>query len=108
MSLRNDFIDSFEADELANRAKNECLPLPILLAMQDSSRRKEILHLLEAAESNEKAVEKILDLSIDSKETRGLVAEMRCWVEKEIFGLSPTLRCRDILELMLMATTEDL
>jgi geranylgeranyl pyrophosphate synthase len=108
MSLRNDFIDSFEAAELLSRAKNECLPIPILLAMHDKKRKKEILHLLEAADLNEKTVERILDLSMDSDVTRNLVVEMRHWVEKERLSLPPAFRCRDILDLILIATVEDL
>jgi geranylgeranyl pyrophosphate synthase len=106
-TLRNEFIDIFEVDELKNRLEKECLPLPILLALKDSSTRTEILQLLKK-ELTEDTIEKILDLSIDFKETRVLTTDMKKWAEKEITLISPLLYCKDILGLLLRATLEDI
>jgi len=107
MTIRNEFIDVFEEDELRNRVENECLPTPILLAFQDKMRKSEILRLLEK-EMTDKNVEKILDLSMDCQETRLLVEDMKKWVEKEISLISPIPNCREELKLLLTATLEDM
>ena len=91
MTIRNEFIDVFEADELKNRVENECLPIPILLAFQDKERKTEI-HRLLGKKMTSKNIEKILDLSMDCKETRLLVEDMKKWVEEEISLISPLLK----------------
>ncbi len=107
MTLRNEFIDIFEADELKNRIEKECLPLPILLALKNGSTRTEILSLLKK-ELTEDTIEKILDLSIDFKETRALIMDMKKWVEKEISLISPLFYGKQSLELLLQASLEDI
>jgi geranylgeranyl pyrophosphate synthase len=107
MTLRNEFIDVFEADELKNRVRKECLPLPVLIAFQDNSRKTEILQLLKKKLTT-KNIEKILELSIDFKETRVLVEEMKEWAKKEISTLPTVFRCKEELELLLLSTLEDL
>lgn len=106
-TLRNEFIDVFEPDELKNRVENECLPIPILLAFKDDSRKAKILQLLKK-EMTAKNIEKILDMSLDSKETRLLVSDMKKWVEKEISAISTLLHCKNELTSLLTATLEDI
>jgi geranylgeranyl pyrophosphate synthase len=107
MTIRNEFIDMFEPEEIMNRYRNECLPLPVLLAFQENSTKTEIIQLLEK-ELTEKSVERILDLSIDSKETQALIRDMKKWVENEISILPTSLRCREDLVLLLQALLEDI
>jgi geranylgeranyl pyrophosphate synthase len=107
MTLRNEFIDVFEPDELRNRLRNECLPLPVLIAFHDKSRKTEILQLLKKKLTG-KNIERILDLSMDFKETRMLVEDMKKRIEKEISMLSTTFRCKKELELLLSSALEDI
>jgi geranylgeranyl pyrophosphate synthase len=107
MTIRDEFIDVFEADELKNRFGKECLPMPVLLSLQDESRKGSVLQLLDG-ELSEDAIEKILDLVMPSKGTVQLLADMNHWVRKEIALLSPLNRCKDIFNLLLQATLEDL
>jgi geranylgeranyl pyrophosphate synthase len=106
-TLRNEFIDVFEPDELRNRLENECLPLPILIAFHDESRKNKIHQLLKK-KLTEKTIEEILDLSMDFKETRLLVKDMKKWVKTEISLIPKTLHNREELELILQATLEDI
>jgi geranylgeranyl pyrophosphate synthase len=106
-TLRNEFIDVFEPDELRNRLENECLPLPVLIAFHDESRKTQILQLLKK-ELTEETVEKILDLSMDFQETRILVEDMKKWVKTEISLFPKTMYNKKELELMLQATIEDI
>jgi geranylgeranyl pyrophosphate synthase len=107
LALRDEFVDIFEPDEIKNRFEQECLPLPVLLALHDDSKRSTILKLLKS-QITEESIEKILDLSIDDKETRNLETEMKSLIAQEIAGLSQVKQCRESLELLLNATLEDL
>jgi geranylgeranyl pyrophosphate synthase len=107
LAIRDEFVDTFEPDELTNRAERECLPLPILLAFHDDSKKTLILRLLKDRITEEE-IEKILDLSIDFVETRELVREMKRLVKQEGFKLSSIQYCKDALELLLESNLEDL
>jgi geranylgeranyl pyrophosphate synthase len=43
VNTRHEFIDIFECEELKNRLKNECLPLPLLYALKSKTFRENIL-----------------------------------------------------------------
>lgn len=45
-TIRDDFIDIFEPEELQNRIRNECVPLPLLYALKDPSVSDEIASFL--------------------------------------------------------------
>ena len=108
MTIRDDFIDLFELDELGNRAKNECLPLPILYAFRNPRKKSEIVRLLKKDQITEEEIEQILDLIIDMKEVQELKNEMQLLVEKAENFLSYIRRNRSSLELLLHSTLEDL
>ena len=46
LAVRSDFVDIFEPRELMHRVKYECLPLPVIYALQDVQRKKQIRTLL--------------------------------------------------------------
>ena len=64
MTIRDEFVDIFEPDELKNRFSNECLPLPVLYAFQDVALKKQIKRILEQAEITESDAEKIAELIV--------------------------------------------
>lgn len=107
MTIRDEFVDVFEPDELKNRVEKECLPLPILLAFQDSSKKALILQLLKE-EITEDKVEKILDLIMNSKETLKLKKEMERLVKIESQEVTSLKNCRETFNLLLCTTIEDL
>jgi len=45
-NLRNEFVDIYEAGELMNRTRNECLPLPLLYAFCNQRAKNQITSLL--------------------------------------------------------------
>jgi len=67
LSIREDFIDMFEPDELENRMKNECLPLPILYAFKNPQAKKTILDYLSKPRISNKDAEKIVDIIFEEK-----------------------------------------
>jgi geranylgeranyl pyrophosphate synthase len=46
VNVRNEFIDIYEKEELQNRAKHECLPLPMFYAFLDSKLKNKITSIL--------------------------------------------------------------
>jgi geranylgeranyl pyrophosphate synthase len=67
--IRADFVDMFERDELTNRVKNECLPLPLLYAIQNKTCKRKIRKILSKDDTISKydceAVVKIIDNSAE-------------------------------------------
>jgi geranylgeranyl pyrophosphate synthase len=107
LTIRDEIVDVFEKDEISNRAEKECLPLPIICAFQDESRKIRILKLLKDRISEDK-IEKILDLSMDCKETRELIGEMKRMVKQESLKLASLQKGEETLKLLLESTIEDL
>ena len=62
LSIREDVIDIFEPDELQNRIRNECLPLPILYAFKNPQIKKTILDYLSKQKISDKDTERIVDI----------------------------------------------
>jgi geranylgeranyl pyrophosphate synthase len=106
-TVRDEYIDVFEAGELRNRAENGCLPLPILLTCQDYEKKNTILQLLKQPATDE-TMEKILEITMDSDETRKFTAEMRGLMEQELQRMSGLQNCRAELALLLQASLEDI
>jgi geranylgeranyl diphosphate synthase type I len=46
LAVRSDFVDVFEPSELIHRIQHECLPLPVLYALQSRKHRKRIQEIL--------------------------------------------------------------
>ncbi|MCX8153349.1 MAG: polyprenyl synthetase family protein [Candidatus Bathyarchaeota archaeon] len=107
MAIRDEFVDIFEVDEFKNRAKKECLPLPILVTFKNSSKKGVILQLLRGA-ITEDTIEKVLDLTLDSEETTNLKRRMEQMVREESQRISLLENLADILALLLKSTLEDL
>ena len=107
LALRDEFVDTFEIDELNNRIHREILPLPILLALNDGSTKAEMSRLIEGS-INEEKVQRILDLSMDLKKTRSLVSYMKALTSKEVTKLRRTVDSEGYMEKLLWATLEDL
>jgi geranylgeranyl pyrophosphate synthase len=106
-TVRDEYIDVFDPQELKSRAEKECLPLPMLFAFKDLNKKKAILELLKQP-LNEKTMEKILDLTMDSKETRMLTEELKTLMNQENQQIVNLKRSQKDLELLLKASLEDL
>jgi geranylgeranyl pyrophosphate synthase len=65
-TLREEFIDIFEVEELNQCIKGKALPIPMLCAFQDARPRKKITELLKK-EITDKNVEKLLDIVLKSR-----------------------------------------
>jgi hypothetical protein len=84
MTLREEFINMFEPEELINRFKNECLPLPFLYAFQDVALKQKIFWLLEEEEITEAKLDEILESVYEQPEVRKLGKYMQVSVKETI------------------------
>lgn len=107
LSLRDEFVDVFEFDEIKNRFANECLPLPILLALQDKNRNDLLSNIFKNGVTPEN-VNEILELSMDCSGSKELIAQMKDLVEKEIANMSCIDKNKEKLTLLLESTVEAL
>lgn len=108
MTIRDEFIDIFEPDELANRIKNECLPFPFLYALKNAKERDKLIQLIKANKITEKVSQKLVDLITGMEETQKLKNELRSLIENEINLLKSIKRNHNTLKLILESTLEDL
>jgi geranylgeranyl pyrophosphate synthase len=109
-TLREDFIDIFEPDELQNRFKNECLPLPMLYAIRDEQIKKKIVAMLEKGKITEREAYTIVELIWNKKSVQNLIKEMHKMVE-EVEQSLKTIKestLRRELALIIEATVEDI
>ena len=110
ITLREEFIDVFEPEELHNRMKNECLPLPILYAFQNPRVKKKILKKLAKGKISENTADEIVEIVLSSKEVQKLRGIMEKISEEALDFVyqSPELYIKPMLTLLLRATLEDL
>ncbi len=108
-ALREEFIDIFESEELNNRIQNECLPLPVLYALQDRN-STEIRRILSKKGVSDADISQILDLVFESRQVRKLKNKMDT-MANEACTLLLTIKnveSREILCQMIRSLTEDL
>jgi geranylgeranyl pyrophosphate synthase len=76
-TLREEFIDVFEVEELENRFHKECLPIPILYAMEDGEARRKIEKLLTKQEMTSEDIDTLVDIVFTSKSVIRLKKKMQ-------------------------------
>ena len=108
MTVRDEFIDLFELDELKNRLKNECLPLPLLYAIQDSTVKSKVLRILQSEEITQSKLDELLEIVANAGANRKLVVKMKLLIEDETRHLQQVRKNAEILKMLLNATLEDL
>lgn len=70
--IRDEFIDTFEVNELHHRMVNECLPLPVLWALQNPSVKKKLIPILEKEKITNKDMEVLVNMVFKTKEVETL------------------------------------
>ncbi|MEM5868294.1 MAG: polyprenyl synthetase family protein [Candidatus Aenigmatarchaeota archaeon] len=110
MTIRDEFVDIFEPNELKNRVENECLPLPLLYAFQTPGIRDEIIKILEKETISESDAYKIVKIIMKTKGVQELKSKMHLQVKNEIKRLRLIRNAKIFKELsmLLKAGLEDL
>ena len=109
-SIREDFIDIFEPDELQNRMKKELLPLPILHALKNSQARKTIIGTLSKPKISGKDAEKIVDIVFEERSVKIFRQEIQQLAEKtlkEISGIN-NYDIKSLMKVLVNGVLEDL
>ncbi len=109
MTIRDEFIDLFEEEELRNRVKNECLPLPLLYAFQNKNTKNEIIPLLKIYRRKD-IIKKVVKDIIKTQEVVELKKKLQAMInkgKKELYFVNkPEIRLE--MDLLLSSTIEDI
>ena len=60
-TLREDFVDMFEMPEILHRIQNECLPIPVMYALQDANAKEKIKATLSKTNISKKESWEMID-----------------------------------------------
>jgi geranylgeranyl pyrophosphate synthase len=105
-TMRDEFLDLVEYQELRNRLENECPPLPFLYAIQNSNVKTEVLVLLRNMPLRRSNFEKVTKIILESQEVQNLKKDMRCLTENDLnrLNLIENGHVRRELKILLSAT----
>ena len=107
--VRDEFIDLVEYPELQGRIKNECLPLPLLYALQYSKIREEIEPLVESPSLTQKDADRIVKITLSCEEVKKLKKDMTLAVAEGLKAVRFIAQNRiKEMALLLQAVTVDL
>jgi geranylgeranyl pyrophosphate synthase len=87
-TVRDEFIDLLEYPELRNRMKNECPPLPMLYALQNSEIKKEVKPLVKSSNLTKKDANKIVKIVLNSKQVQELKKRIDLMIREEVRRVS--------------------
>jgi geranylgeranyl pyrophosphate synthase len=76
-TLREEFIDVFDIEELNQRISNEYLPIPVLCAMQDEDSRGKIKKLLSKVKVTSNEVNELVHIVFETQNVKKLEKEMK-------------------------------
>jgi len=109
LAIREEFINSFEPEELMNRVESECLPLPVLYAMRNAEAKKEITEFLGRKKLTRKDISKITGY-FDSEEIGELYGKIKSLFNEGTNCLSKIQNRKVVTRLtnILRATVEDI
>jgi len=107
ITLRDETIDVFEIQELNDRMRNGCLPLPLLYAFKNPKAKKEILDVLSKSRPDEEDAGWIVDIVFEEEAVKSLTGNMKIMAERASHLISK-LPEKNNLELLIQASLEDL
>ena len=110
INIREDFIDVFEAEELQNRLRNECLPLPILYAFKNNQTKKTVLDYLSKQKITDDDAEKVVDIIYENENVETFKNDVVQMAEEAYRSVSSIQnnRLTTIAELLIKGVIEDL
>ena len=109
-TLREEFIDVFEAEELLQKVNIDLLPIPIIIAMQDAKKKKEIDAILAKRKITKKNAEKLVETVFETESVKKLKKMMEDFSAQAICLLEVlhVKYLRNQLELWVSSMLEDL
>jgi geranylgeranyl pyrophosphate synthase len=110
LAVRSDFVDIFEPRELENRVKSECLPLPVLYALENDNCRKRIMKVLSSEIISKDDAQELVDIIYQALRSSYLKRHLRRLLRKAIHLLD-NIRASEAkidLKVLAMSMLEDL
>jgi geranylgeranyl diphosphate synthase, type I len=109
-TLREEFIDVFEAEELLQKVNIDRLPIPIIVAMQDAKAKADIDEILAKRKISKKDAEKLVEVVFKTESVRKLKKEMGDYSSRASYLLNivPNALLRNQLMHWLSSMLEDL
>ncbi len=110
LAVRSDYVDIFEPRELENRVKNECLPLPVLYALNNGSCREKILKILSHEIISKGAAQELVELVYQTPESSLLKRNLEKLSKEAIDALADihASEAKTNLRVLAMSMLEDL
>ena len=81
-TIREEFINMFEPDEIRNRFKHETLPFPILCAFQDADLKRKIIGLLETDVITDSNLDEMIEQVYEVPQVREIGKYLRLSVKE--------------------------
>ena len=105
LAVRSDFVDMFEPRELMHRVRYECLPLPVVYALQDVKRKKRIRTLLIKEDISKEDCNELVELISETKEFSKLKCLLSDLEKEAVHALSVLRKCLAKNQLRLLAAS---
>ncbi len=86
-SILEEFSDLLTSDELENRIRNECPPLPFLYALKNTLVRNEVLQLTSGATISAANLKRVVDIVLGLKESQDLCKKITIASQRRSRGL---------------------
>ena len=99
--VRDEFLDMLDYSELQNRWKNECPPLPMLYALENSDIQNRIEKLLDAREIKDKNYKEVSRIILESNEAKILANNIKSTIDVQLspdpFEANPQVKRETVL-----------
>jgi hypothetical protein len=99
--VKDEFLDMLDYSELQNRWKNECPPLPMLYALENSDIQNSIEKLLDAGEIKGKNYKEVSRIILASNEAKILVNNIKSTIDIQLspdpFETNPRVKRETVL-----------
>jgi geranylgeranyl diphosphate synthase type I len=109
-TLREEFIDVFEIEELNQRISNEYLPIPVLYAMQDKDSRRKIQKLLAKGKVTSNDIDELIHIVFEATSVKKLKKEIKELAAEAVYVIPEikNSRLKNQLRELISSTLEDL
>ena len=110
ITLREEFVDVFELEELRQRIATQNLPLPLLFALNDQNAKKNIEEILLKPKITREDIDALVDLTLEAEPVKNLKKKMQLLMKKGsslCYDLS-SLKLQRVFQVLLQFMLEDL
>lgn len=109
-TLREEFIDMFEIEELHQRICVKDLPLPLLVAMQDQKTKRKVVRVISKPNITQGDVDNLVNTTLEAEPVVKLKEQMQFLIEQglKVTNNLPKTEARSIIRQFLSFMLEDL